>query len=146
MLGKYLTGDTIELNVPVANWREAIEQAGGLLERRNLIQKEYTNSMIRAVEELGPYIVIMPGIAFAHARPDDSVLEDGLSMITLDTPIEFGHGGNDPVEIVFAIGAKNSGNHVEFIESLANFLDSTENLELIKNCKDKEELLKIINN
>lgn len=146
MLGKYLTGETIELNVPATDWRDAIGKAGGLLEKNNSIQKEYTNSMIKAVEDLGPYMVIMPGIAFAHARPDASVLEDALSMITLDTPIKFGHSGNDPVEIVFAIGAKSSENHVEFIESLANFLDSTENLEIIKNCKDKEELLKIINN
>ena len=57
--------------------------------------------MINAVEELGPYIVIIPHIAIAHARPSDNVLKNGISLITLKEPVEFGNKDNDPVYYIF---------------------------------------------
>ena len=39
--------------------------------------------MIRMIEEHGPYVVIAPGLALAHARPGPEVLADGLSVVTL---------------------------------------------------------------
>ena len=34
----------------------------------------YADAMIRVIEEFGPYVVIAPGLALAHARPGDDVL------------------------------------------------------------------------
>lgn len=146
MIEKYLRDEVIELKVKAGDWKEAVRKAGGILEKNRLTEKSYTESMITAVEEMGPYMVIMPGIAFAHARPGEEVLDDCLSLITLDKPVEFGHKTNDPVDIVFAIGAKSSDNHIGFIQDLADILDSEENISFIKECEDKKELLnKIIN-
>lgn len=36
--------------------------------------------MIESVEEYGPYIVIGPHLALAHARPEDGSLKLGLSL------------------------------------------------------------------
>ena len=38
--------------------------------------------MIESVHEFGPYIVIAPEIAIAHARPDHNVNEVGLSLLS----------------------------------------------------------------
>ena len=43
------------------------------------------------VDEHGPYIVIAPGLALAHARPGPEVLADGLAVVTLAEPVPFGH-------------------------------------------------------
>jgi hypothetical protein len=40
--------------------------------------------MIRMIEEHGPYVVIAPGLALAHARPGPDVLADGLAVVTLE--------------------------------------------------------------
>lgn len=43
--------------------------AGDLLVSTDVSTDTYTEEMLRNVEENGPYIVIAPGFAFAHARP-----------------------------------------------------------------------------
>ena len=60
----------VRLDVAVADWREAIRASGDLLVGTGAIGTSYVDAMIRTVEEHGPYIVITPGFALAHSRPD----------------------------------------------------------------------------
>lgn len=43
---------------------------GELLEKSGAIEPRYIDAMINTVKEIGPYIVIAPGIAMPHARPE----------------------------------------------------------------------------
>ena len=92
-----MSKDHIELNVRAANWQEAIYAAAKPLERSGAITKNYAEAMIASVHEYGPYIVLAPGVAIAHARPEDGVNELSVSFIQLAEPIPFGNPDNDPV-------------------------------------------------
>jgi PTS system ascorbate-specific IIA component len=82
--------------------------------------------MIRMIEEHGPYVVIAPGLALAHARPGPEVLADGLAIVTLETPVPFGHPHNDPVSVVLGLAIANGKDHLASVAALANvFNDST---------------------
>lgn len=100
-----LMGQTIRLNLKAKYWKQAVCLAGQILLETGAITPSYIDAMIQAVEEIDPYIVITPGIALAHARPEDGVRQMYMSLITLDTPVEFGAATNDPVDIVIAFGA-----------------------------------------
>lgn len=63
MIAELLDISRIELDVDAGDWREAIRMAGRALVQSGKIGEEYVEGTIRAVEELGPYIVIMPGAA-----------------------------------------------------------------------------------
>ncbi|MFG6128711.1 PTS sugar transporter subunit IIA, partial [Staphylococcus aureus] len=41
--------------------------------QEQVIEQCYVEAMIESVNELGPYIVIAPEIAIAHARPNNNV-------------------------------------------------------------------------
>lgn len=56
--------------------------------------------MIRAVNDYGPYIVIGKHMALAHARPEDGVNKLGVSVATIEQPIDFGNPEMDPVKII----------------------------------------------
>jgi PTS system ascorbate-specific IIA component len=82
--------------------------------------------MIRMIEEHGPYVVIAPGLALAHARPGPSVLADGLAIATLVQPVDFGHPHNDPVRVVLALAILAADEHLGAVAALANvFNDSS---------------------
>ena len=51
------------------DWRAAVTLAGEALVRSGSALPEYSTEMIRMIEEHGPYVVIAPGLALAHARP-----------------------------------------------------------------------------
>ncbi|WP_105615605.1 BglG family transcription antiterminator [Vallitalea okinawensis] len=146
LLDELLNIDMIELGVDAMDWEDAIRKASIPLLQNEKVELEYVDNMVQAIRDLGPYIVIMPGIAFAHARPDGTVKETCMSMITLKEPINFGSDMNDPVSIIFAFGAENGNDHLKALQDLAKFLAIEENVEFLKGAKDKKVILdKILN-
>ena len=126
-----LTADAIELRADAADWRAAVAVAGTVLERTGAATSRYGNEMVRMIEEHGPYVVIAPGLALAHARPGPEVLADGLAIVTLATPVDFGHPHNDPVSVVLGLAIATADEHLAAVAELANvFNDSGAILEL----------------
>ncbi|UBQ01516.1 PTS sugar transporter subunit IIA [Curtobacterium sp. TXMA1] len=121
-----LPDDAVVLGASASSWRDALRLAGGALVTSGAATPPYTDAMIDLVEEHGPYIVISPGLAFAHARPGPSVLRDGLAVVTLREPVSFGHPHNDPVSVVLGLAVAEVGTHLESIGDIANtFNDDT---------------------
>lgn len=112
----------IRLEVGAEDRTAAIRAAGDLLTAVGAASEAYTESMLRAVEQHGPYIVITPGFALAHARPDDSVHRTALSFVRLSRPVEFGHASNDPVTIVMGLAAVDASAHQQALAQLATVL------------------------
>jgi len=121
-----LPDEAVVLGATASSWRDALRLAGGALVASGAATDPYTDAMIGLVEEHGPYIVISPGLAFAHARPGPAVLRDGLSVVTLESPVAFGHPHNDPVRVVLGFAVAGVGAHLESIGEIANlFNDAT---------------------
>ncbi|QLY31989.1 PTS sugar transporter subunit IIA [Nocardia huaxiensis] len=120
-LADLLPEDAIDLDGSASDWRAAIRVAGDLLVATGVTTSEYTDEMIRNVEDNGPYIVIAPGFAFAHARPSPAVRRTGMSWVRLREPVTFG-SPNDPVDLVVALAAKDSGVHTDAMAELAKVL------------------------
>lgn len=118
-----LSDDAVVLGASAPSWRDALRLAGGALVASGAATDAYTDAMIAMVEEHGPYIVISPGLAFAHARPGASVVRDGLSVVTLATPVAFGHPHNDPVSVVLGLAVAGIGTHLESIGEIANLFN-----------------------
>ena len=73
MIQDVLTRDTVRVRVEAGSWEEAVRAAGDLLYRKGAVEKRYIDNMIRIVKEIGPYIVLLKGVALAHARPEHGV-------------------------------------------------------------------------
>lgn len=125
-LSELIPVEAIRLDVRVADWREAVTAAGDLIVATGTSTDTYTAEMIQNVVDNGPYIVIAPGFAFAHARPSPAVLRTGMSWVRLAEPVEFGHESNDPVELVVALAAQDSGAHTTAMAGLARLLADPE--------------------
>ncbi len=135
-LARLLSQATIQTRVRVGSWGEAVERAGELLVRSGAAESRYTDAMKRVLTEMGPYAVIAPGIVLLHARPDDGVRRPCLALITLATPVPFGHSQNDPVDLVFAMGAVDKQAHVAALQELARLLTDRPTLERIRSAED----------
>lgn len=121
-LSDLLAPGSIRVGAEAVDWRDAVRRAGETLTASGATTAAYTDEMIATVEELGPYIVIAPGIALAHSRPSPAVLHAGISLVTLARPVEFGHQQNDPVSLVVGLAAPDEEGHVRALSTLAEFL------------------------
>jgi PTS system ascorbate-specific IIA component len=113
---------TARIRVAASNWREAIRLACHPLVEAGAFDQRYEDQCVAIVDEKGPYMVLAPGIALAHARPEDGVRKLGLGVAVLQHPVRFGHHDNDPVDLVLAFGSPDRGSHVGLLSSLARHL------------------------
>lgn len=115
-----LTDTAVVLKARARDWRDAVRVAGEALQRAGAARASYTDRMVELVEQHGAYIVIAPGLALAHARPGPDVLAEGLSVVSLATPVAFGHPHNDPVSVVVGLAVRTGDRHLRAVAELAN--------------------------
>ena len=141
MIRDYLTTDSVDVNVEVKDWKEAIIKSGELLVRNNCATEEYIDGMIETVKEYGPYIVVLPQVAISHARPEQGALKIGLSLISLKDGVNFGNEMNDPVRLVFSLCAIDNHSHLELLQEMAILFEDNSNIEALIDSRTKEELV-----
>lgn len=128
----------VRFNVTAGNFAEAITAAGELLVEAGHVRADYVPAMVRVVEELGPYIVLVDGIALAHAAPGDSVLENSIALVSLSNEVDFGSG--KLVKLVFALAAKDHDAHIETLGRLAELLADDDTRKLLLNADEYEQI------
>jgi len=143
-LGDMLPAAAVAAHVEATDWREAIKAAGALLESTGSATPAYTDQMLAAIDKFGPYIVIAPGFALAHAQASEDVLHTGMSFVQLAEPVSFGHKTNDPVHLVVGLASKDHDAHMSALQQLAGFLAVPEITEQLWNAADADELLSLL--
>ncbi|APX33178.1 PTS sugar transporter [Brachybacterium sp. P6-10-X1] len=134
----------IHLDAPATDRSEAIRRSGDLLVATGAIDAAYIDAMLRTVEEHGPYIVITPGFALAHARPDASVHRTALSFLRLAEPVVFGHEANDPVQLVMTLAAADDSAHRTALAALAGVLADPERRRALDTASSPQEVLEVL--
>jgi PTS system ascorbate-specific IIA component len=139
-----LAESAIIVGAEADDWRAAVRVVGRALTASGATRPGYADEMIRMIEEHGPYVVIAPGLALAHARPGPEVLADGLAVVTLATPVLFGHPHNDPVSVVLGLAIKSADAHIETVAELANVFNDSSAISGLANAASVAEVLDIM--
>ena len=141
-----LAESAIIIGAEADDWRAAVRLAGRALCESGATHVGYSDEMIRMIDEHGPYVVIAPGLALAHARPGPDVLADGLAVVTLATPVLFGHPHNDPVTVVLGLAIKSAETHLETVAELANIFNDSSAISRLASASSVAEIQKIMGN
>lgn len=122
------------------DWEEATRQAGALLVGLGAATLDYVERAVALVREQGPYMVLAPGLALVHARPEDGGLALGLAVLALARPVPFGHPENDPVDLVLAFASPDARSHLELLARLARALQKGLDRALRRSASEGEML------
>jgi len=145
-LSTLIDNDLIEIKNKVNNWEDAAQEAGQLLYKNKIVEKRYINSMKNVIREFGSFIVAWPGVALLHATFDSGAKQLGMSLITLDTPVEFGHTENDPVDIVIALSIPADHSIPLALDQLNNMLSCKQAIKIIRSAHRKNTVMNQIKN
>jgi mannitol/fructose-specific phosphotransferase system IIA component (Ntr-type) len=143
-LRELLRPPLVATKVAAADWQDAIRAVGALLVADDAVEPRFVDAMIEVAKEFGPYIVVAPGIALPHARPEDGVKRASIGMITLAQPVEFGNEDNDPVTLVVALAAMDHKGHIQGLSELASVLGDDEMLARLKSATTVEDILAVM--
>ena len=143
-LTQLLPLDAIRIGQSAADWRAAVRLAGDALVASGATTPAYTDEMVATVEQLGPYIVIAPGIALAHSRPSPAVRRAAISLVALLEPVAFGHRENDPVRLVIGLAAVDEEGHITALSTLAELLSDETRREGLIEAADAGEVAQMV--
>jgi len=132
----------VRVSVSALNWQEAIAAAGELLVDAGHVKPKYVDAMVRVVEKLGPYIVLIDGFALAHAAPGEDVLENSISLAVLENAVDFGSG--KMVSCVFALAAKDHDSHIESLGRLAELLSDEQTRNTLLNAPNSAHVEQLL--
>ncbi len=138
MLEAFMNEEDVLLNVSCEDWQEALDKGA-----EQVIEPSYVEAIKRNHREM-PYMVIAPGIMLAHARPECGAKAIGLTLMTLEEPVEFGSELNDPVKLVITLATPDDKSHVKMLEALTEFLMDSDKLEAFEKAATAEEALDIM--
>lgn len=144
-LGRLIGPGTVKAKAEADDWEGAVDGVGRLLLDAGRVTADYIPAMKRVLKEMGPYAVIAPGIVLLHARPEDGVLEPCLGLMTLKQGVPFGHPENDPVDLVFALGAVDKQAHIAALQALAEKLGQDTFLHALREAGSDAELAGVFN-
>jgi len=144
LLIELLNINNIKLDVEASDWEQAIDLGGSILLQEGLIEPRYLEAIKETKKKLGPYIVIAPGIAISHSKPEDGALNMGMSLVRLKEPIDFGHQTNGPVKLLFTLAATDKKAHLEALKQLMHIFLRKKDMNILLNSQDIEEIAKVI--
>ncbi|MCH7321392.1 PTS sugar transporter subunit IIA [Solibacillus sp. MA9] len=143
MQRELLEKDAILLQQDAASWEDAIKKAGQLLIDTGKIQESYIEATIRNIHELGPYILIAPNVALPHSRPEDGVLEQGISVLTLRKSVEF--DSEKPFKLVICLAAVDENLHIEMLQKIAEVIADEALVNKLLSSTSVDEVYKMFN-
>lgn len=142
VLEQLITEKTITFQSHVSDWKEAIAVASQPLLEMGTIEEEYIEAMIQSIEQNGPYVVITPGVAIPHARPDQGVRSLSMSFLRLEEAVYF--APDKPVRLIIILAAADRSSHLRALVQLTHLLGEPSNIEDILNSSDKKVLMQYI--
>jgi ascorbate PTS system EIIA or EIIAB component len=138
-----LRKENVIINHDVDSPLQALRLIGDVLYQSGSVTTQYIENMIQSYHELGPYFVIAPGIAIAHAKPDESVLHNDLALMVCPQSVSF-NSHNDPVYLVFGLCANSAHGHMDGLMTLSELLSDDEVIKKIQHAQDVNTILDLV--
>ena len=143
MTRKILDEQAVRLNVMAHDWEEAVRICGEVLVETNKVDSSYVDAIIHTIKELGPYILIAPGVALPHARPEDGVIAEGISVVVLEEEVAFAPGKE--FQVLIGLAARDKESHLDILQKIAEVISKEESIERLKHATELEEVLLLFN-
>ena len=140
LLQDLLSEDNVSFHYPAETWEDVIRHGGQLMVDAGFIEPTYTEAMIDVVRDMGPYIVLAPGLAMPHARSEMGAKQVGTALVTLEKPIDFGSPENDPVSVAVFLCAPNKDEHIQLLTDIATLFEDEEFLDAAVNFESIEDV------
>ena len=140
LLQDLLSEDNVSFRYPAETWEDVIRHGGQLMVDAGFTDPTYTEAMIDVVRDMGPYIVLAPGLAMPHARPEMGAKQVGAALVTLEKPIDFGSPENDPVSVAVFLCAPNKDEHIQLLSDIATLFEDEEFLDAAANFESIEDV------
>ncbi|MCI1986093.1 MAG: PTS sugar transporter subunit IIA [Lactobacillus sp.] len=144
MIEKMMNPALTQLKVTAKDWQEAVHLAGAPLVEARAVSQHYVEEIIRSVEKYGPYFVITPHVALAHAPSDAGAHQLAMGITTLEPAVAFNNPDNDPVKYIFTLSAPDSNSHLQAMQELVELLSEDAFYQTLDQAQSPDEIMQYV--
>ncbi len=141
---------SIKLGVDANNWEEAIKIGTDMLVESGAIEPRYYDNIVANIKKLGPYVILAPGLAMPHGRPEDGVNRTAFALVTLNQPVYF-EGDENPIDVLVTLAGSDNDVHMQGILEITQVFDDEDpdsetgvDTKSILACKTEADVLAVI--
>lgn len=138
----FLTPEKIIINRQSLGWEESILRTAMPLVKAGSIEKEHAQSIIKVINAYGHYMVITPGVALIHGRPENGVNRLDVSMLLSKTPIEFGE--HNAVHVIFFIAIKDKNTHLGILHNIMQIVREPERIAALASSTSSAQVMNML--
>ncbi len=147
LIDSLVENNSVLIGQEANSWEEAVKLGTDILVKSGAIESRYYDEIVKITKEIGPYYLLMPGVAMPHSRPDAGVNKDCFGVTILNKPVKFGEDESEYAQILLTLAATSSDAHAEVaIPQIMQLLEDEENVDRLILAKSIEEVLTIISN
>ncbi|SFC93609.1 BglG family transcription antiterminator [Clostridium uliginosum] len=143
-LSYFIKKENIEIKLNCKDWKDVISKGADILIKKDYITEKYKEGIIEKLEEIGPYMVIAPGVCLSHVDMADEINRTSMSLINLKYPIKFNSEFNDPVRVVLTFATKDKESHLNALLGFMNLINNANDLNSLISASSKDEVIDII--
>jgi len=120
--------DSVQVVDTVESWEKAISLCFAPLLEKNIITENYIQQVISKGEELNFYFLLAPGLGMPHSRPEDGVLEIGISLLIIKKGVQFATHQHNPIYCLIGLAAINNDKHIDILMEISELFGDNENI------------------
>ena len=126
-----------------ATWQDSIKLSCKALEEAGVVNTQYAGEIIKCVEENGPYIVLMPGIALPHSVENSpNAFGTAIAFTKLAQPVSFDDkDAEKSASVFFTLAATDNDLHLKNMRKLFKMLTNEKLCEDLQSVASEAELL-----
>lgn len=132
----------IRFEEAVSDWKEAVRLVAEPLLAQGCIKESYIDAMIQNVIENGSYIIIIPGFAMPHARPECGAVKNGMSVLKVKKPVLFPE--SEEVTVLVSFAGVDQDEHLHMISMLSDILMDEEETDKLFAAETEAEFLEVL--
>lgn len=138
----------IEVNYFAKNQFEAIEMAAKPLKEQGYVSEGFVVAVMEREKNFPTGLPTSVGVALPHTEAG-YVVNEGISILTLEKPIIFSGMGNPkeevPVEIIFLLAINNPVKQINVLQTIVTIIQDEKVLQKIKGAENSKTIYNLIN-
>lgn len=126
----------------VDSWQQGLNLSTQILLDQNCITVEYIKAIYKSIKQYGPYILLTPELIMPHARPEQGVLQTGISLLKLNNSIEF---FDNDIKVILSLASIDSVSHIEYIKQIVDIISDETKYKHLLDSNNIEEIYELFN-
>lgn len=134
--------EVIVIGKNLQDWEAAIRLAAEPLIKNNSIASQYIENIITRYHRQMPHIIFGTDIAIPHGIPEDGVHKVAMSLLRLETGVQFSMA--QPIRIIVLVAASDKDMHLRALLQLSKLSENKKDIRAILNAKNEEKIYQVL--